>query len=215
MLKDIYDVQFLNIICWWIRKCITQGNFSNVCYTSFLHRAENNNIFRYCNLKGKTAAEITDVVQKFFTTKSLRIDTILFTVLDGTNSMSGKKNGLQRRRYYSPFSIYINCRNHRLALSLPHLMEDICLGEILKTAVTHWLTHGRASEHVLYCLLINTNESEVRGYRNLLMDHKVLFFICLMVDILKLLNTLSLSLQKQGALLVDIKHIIRITLEKL
>ena len=36
-----------------------------------------------------------------------------------------------------------------------------------------------------------------------------------MTDILKLLNTLSLAIQKQGAVLVDIKHIIRIILEKL
>ena len=82
--------------------------------------------------------------------------------------------------------------------------------KILKAAVTRWLTHGRASERVLNSLLeilealnqiyIYKNESEVRGYRNLLMNHKVLFFICLMADMLKLLNTLSLALQKQGAL---------------
>ena len=51
------------------------------------------------------------------------------------------------------------------------------------------------------------------------MGHKVLFFIYLMSDILKLLNTLSLqkqgALEKQGALLGDIMHIIRITLGKL
>ena len=174
----------------------------------------------------------------FFIVKSLRIDAILFRVLDGTNSMTGKKNGLQTRiRYYSPFSIDINCRNHHLTICLPHLMKNICLGEImddydtlllglweifhfspkrssllesfqviygkkplkiLKVAVTCWLTHGRALESVLDCLFeilealnkicIDTNESEVRGYRNLLMDHKVLFFICLMADIMKLLN---------------------------
>ena len=78
------------------------------------------------------AAEIMDVIQTFFSAKSLKINTALFSVLDGTNSISGKKNGLQKRiRYYSPFSIYINCKNHRLALSLPHLMKDICLGEII------------------------------------------------------------------------------------
>ena len=58
--------------------------------------------------------------------------TVFFSVLDGTNSMSGKKNGLQRRiRNYSPFNIYINCRNHCLALCLPHLMKDQYLGELL------------------------------------------------------------------------------------
>ena len=46
--------------------------------------------------------------------------------------MSAKKNGLQRRiRYYSPCSFYINCRNHHLALCLPHLMKDICLVELM------------------------------------------------------------------------------------
>ena len=175
-----------------------------------------------------------DVVQKFFTAKSLRIDTTLFSVLDGTNSMSGEKNGLQVRiRYYSPFNIYINCRNYCLAICWPHIMRDICLGEImndydilllglwkifhfspkcssllepcqviygnkplkiLAAAVTHRLTHGRASECVLDCLLeilktlnqicIDRNESEVRGNRNLLMDHKELLFICLMADML-------------------------------
>ena len=42
------------------------------------------------NLKGKTAPEIMDVIQKFITAKSLRIDTVLFSVLDVTNFMSGK-----------------------------------------------------------------------------------------------------------------------------
>ena len=32
------------------------------------------------NLKGKTAAEITNVIQNFFAAKSLRIDTIVFNV---------------------------------------------------------------------------------------------------------------------------------------
>ena len=66
--------------------------------------------------------------------------------------------------------------------------------KILKAAVTCWLTNGRASERVLNSLLeilealnqigIYTNQSEVRGYRNLLMNHKVLLFICLMADML-------------------------------
>ena len=81
--------------------------------------------------------------------------------------------------------------------------------KILKVVVTRWLTHSAASERVLDCLLevlealnqicIDTNESEVRGYRNLLIDHKALFFICLIADILflKVLNTLSQTLQKR------------------
>ena len=48
------------------------------------------------NLKGKTAAEITDVIKNFFLAKSIKLDKIIFSVLDGTNSMSGKNTGLQR-----------------------------------------------------------------------------------------------------------------------
>ena len=37
-----------------------------------------------------------------------------FVCFDGTNSMSGEKNGVQRRyRNDAPFSIYVNCRCHR------------------------------------------------------------------------------------------------------
>ena len=36
-----------------------------------------------------------------------------------------------------------------------------------------------------------------------------------MEDILAILNTLSLALQKQGILLVDIKHIIKIVIQKM
>ena len=49
----------------------------------------------------------------------------------------------------------------------------------------------------------------------MLMSHKLLFCICLMTDILAVLNTLSLALQKQGLLLVDINSFLNITLEKL
>lgn len=75
--------------------------------------------------------------------------------------------------------------------------------KVLKAIATHWSIHSAASESVLDCLLdvlealnqisIDTNESEVRGYENLLMEHKALFFICLIADILylKVLNTLS------------------------
>ena len=58
------------------------------------------------NLKGKTAAEIMDIIKNFFLAKSIKLDKIMFSVLDGTNSVSGKNTGLQRRiRFYSPFNM--------------------------------------------------------------------------------------------------------------
>ena len=46
------------------------------------------------NLRGKATAEIMGVIQTFYILKSLRIDTILFSVLDSTNSGSVNKNGM-------------------------------------------------------------------------------------------------------------------------
>ena len=61
----------------------------------------------------------------------------------------------------------------------------------------------------------DTNEAEVRGIRSMLLNHKLIFCICLMTDILSIFNLLSLTLQKQGVLLVDIKNCVGLTVDKL
>ena len=82
--------------------------------------------FGIVSLNGKTTPQVMDVVNQFFLAKNIKLDKMLLSVLDETNAMGGKKNGLQRRiRNFSPFNIYINCRNHRLALCLPPLMKNI------------------------------------------------------------------------------------------
>ena len=175
-------------------------------------------------------------------------------------------NGLQRGiRFYSPFNMYINCRNHRLALCLHHLMKDVDFAELLidydslllgiwkmfhfspkkgavlehvqsiygkrplkiiKAAVTRWLTHGRASQRILDCfkelletidhICLETKETDIRGYRNMLMEHRIVFCLCLMTEILAGMKTLFLAPQKQqGSLLVDIKHMVDITTDTL
>ena len=54
-----------------------------------------------------------------------------FIVLDGTNSMSGTKRGLQRWiRFYYLFNLYVSCRNYHLALCLFHLTKDSELGQL-------------------------------------------------------------------------------------
>ena len=57
--------------------------------------------------------------------RDIDIKKVRFSSLDGTNSMSGFHNGLQRRlRNHAPHAIYINCRCHRLALCFKHLFEE-------------------------------------------------------------------------------------------
>ena len=49
----------------------------------------------------------------------------------------------------------------------------------------------------------------------MLMEHHIVFCLCLMTDILAVMNTLSLALQRQGSLLVNIKHVVDITTDTL
>ena len=57
-----------------------------------------------------------------FSVSSMKAEILLgkikrFTCFDGTNAMSGTKAGLQHRfQGEAPYSIYVNCRCHRLAL---------------------------------------------------------------------------------------------------
>ena len=106
--------------------------------------------------------------------RDIDIKKVRFSSLDGTNSMSGFHNGLQRRlRNHAPHAIYINCRCHRLALGFVGFMEnlDLLLGlwktfhfssknrfflhetqkaygmkslNVIKAAVRRWLSHGAA-----------------------------------------------------------------------
>ena len=97
--------------------------------------------------------------------------------------------------------------------------------KILKAAVTRWLTHGRASQRILDCfkelletldqICLDTNEAEVRGFRSMLTQHRITFCICFLTDILVIMNVLSLVLQKEGILMVDIKHTVEAALDQL
>ena len=84
------------------------------------------------NLNGKKATQIMNTLKLFCEAKQIILEGVLFSVLDGTNAMSGKEGRLQRRiRYYSSFNIYINCRNHRLALCLLHIMKNRKFSDML------------------------------------------------------------------------------------
>ena len=73
-----------------------------------------------------------DVVNQFLLAKKIKLDNILFSVLDGTNTMTEKRSGLQKRfKNFSPFNIYINCCNCRLVLCLPHLIKNTECFEVL------------------------------------------------------------------------------------
>ena len=72
----------------------------------------------------KTAAAIMSIISKFLISKEIQ-PYIRFCDLDGTNSLSSERCGLQRLlKHSSPHAEYINCRNHRLALCFVLLLKE-------------------------------------------------------------------------------------------
>ena len=69
------------------------------------------------------AASLMEAIETFLHRKQLDIKKAYFVGFDGCNTMSGENTGLQRRfRHHMPFQLYINCRNHKLALCVKHMM---------------------------------------------------------------------------------------------
>ena len=71
----------------------------------------------------KKAIDLHETIVTLIKEKGINPSFIRFSGLDGTNAMSGERKGLQRLlRHTAPHAQYLNCRNHRLALCLVHLI---------------------------------------------------------------------------------------------
>jgi hypothetical protein len=90
----------------------------------------------------KKAIDLHETIMQLLTEKGIDSGFIRFSGLDGTNAMSGERKGLQRLiRHTSPHSMYINCRNHRLALCLVHLIPKYPkLKELDALLISLWKT---------------------------------------------------------------------------
>ena len=63
-------------------------------------------------------------LKQIFTNKNIDKTYNQFSALDGNNVMSAERKGLQQHIcYVSPYALYLNCRNHHLALCLKHLLK--------------------------------------------------------------------------------------------
>ena len=68
---------------------------------------------------------LCNAIKDVFIEKFLDLTKIRFSGLDGTNSMAGEVAGLQALiRNVAVFSVYVNCRCHRLALVFVHLIKE-------------------------------------------------------------------------------------------
>ena len=125
-LNDIHDAPFL---CLYADEA--ENSSRKECFAMFLtYYSVSDRRVKTCflgilNSNGMKATQIMNTLKLLFEAKQIILERVLFSVLDDTSAMSGKEGGLQRRiRHYSPFNIYVNSRNHRLALCLPHIMKN-------------------------------------------------------------------------------------------
>ena len=71
----------------------------------------------------KGAEALFNLISEVLKGKGIEIKQMRFNGMDGTNTMSGERSGLQRRfRHEVPHTKYVNCRNHKLALVFVHLL---------------------------------------------------------------------------------------------
>ena len=72
-----------------------------------------------------TKADILlDKIKAVFTERNIHLSKTRFTCFDGNNTMSGAETGLQHRlKDEAPYSVYMNCRCHRLALCFTRLQK--------------------------------------------------------------------------------------------
>ena len=97
-LEDIREAEFVALYADESGNTLHKESFSLfVIYCSKHFQEIKTSFLGIVNLKGKTSSEILDVILKFFQAKSLNIGTVFFTVLDGTNSVSGKKKRLKKK----------------------------------------------------------------------------------------------------------------------
>jgi len=210
------------------------------------------------------SAILTTAIQQFFTAKGISLEHVRFLAFDGTNSMSGERTGVQRRvRNIAPHALYMNCRCHKLALCMVHLLKEpqyqvlqdvdsTLLGlwklfeysprkiaifknvqevygkstlHLVKATTTRWLSHGAACQRlvnhfnqIVDCLDIlydERKEPEVFGLRHALLRKDVTAMIFLLGDVLKIVNNLSLFLQKENMNFNDIPFKVSSTISQL
>jgi hypothetical protein len=74
------------------------------------------------------AKALYSAMKKLLNEADIKQELVKFICFDGTNTMSGERGGVQALwRKDFPATIYINCRNHRLALVFVHLKKKFPL----------------------------------------------------------------------------------------
>jgi len=108
-----------------------------------------------------TDESLMNELYNFLNEKGTDITKVMFISFDGYNTMSGTQRGVQRLfRHESVYSLYINCRNHKLALCFKHLMKSY---EILRETDACLVSFAKLFEYSDLKDAILRNVQECKG----------------------------------------------------
>ena len=97
-MREINEVRFLHLYGDEAESSSHKENISIfLTYLSPFELKVQTTFFSIFNLNGKIGAQVMDVVNQFFLAKNIKLDKILFGIIDITNTMTGKKKCLHRR----------------------------------------------------------------------------------------------------------------------
>ncbi|CAC5370302.1 unnamed protein product [Mytilus coruscus] len=100
-------------------------------------------------------------ISEFLLAKEIDKEKVMFDAFDGCNTMSGSVKGVQRLfRHQSVYSIYVNCRNHKLALCFKHVMKGY---SILQETDACLLSFAKLFEYSAQKDNVLRNIQEVKG----------------------------------------------------
>ena len=161
----------------------------------------------------KTSEAVITELESMFLEKSNDKTKICFLGLDGTNTTSSERKGLQRRiRHVSPFAIYMNCCNHPCVLCLvfecsmvkqavfenAQMVDDMKPLKILKACTMRWLTHGETSARVirrfkqvidtLDTLTTEKRDKDAKGIRDQMLSPMSILMLLLLAEVLVPIN---------------------------
>ena len=88
------------------------------------------------------AEALTSYLLQFLDDKAIPIKKLRGLGFDGTNTMSGKKSGVQIRiRYHAPSALFVHCRCHQLQLAAVHAAnEHREVQKVFQTLLAIWKT---------------------------------------------------------------------------
>lgn len=102
-----------------------EGNLEQFAvYCKIAYEGSTEHYLGIIQVENNTAEGLMTALSDFLIAKGIGIKKAMFVAFDGCNTVSGSVKGVQRLfTHQSVFLLYVNCRNHKLALCFKHLIK--------------------------------------------------------------------------------------------